>query len=88
MTKEIKRPFETRYWVDRRKGKPLVRGFPKGEAGSVDGAAKAAAKGLVSKVQCVDRHTEQVLWTVIRGNKVPGRNLWSVTAHKGDQEKK
>ena len=87
MTKPIKRPYETRYWLDRREKTPIVRGFPKAEAGSIDGAAKAAMKGLVAKVQCIDRHNDQVLWTVIRGDKVPGRNLYNVKAVRGDVPK-
>jgi hypothetical protein len=78
------RPYETRYWCDRRLSKPITRGFPKAEIGSIDGAMKAAGKGLVSKVQCIDRVSELVIWTVLRGRKVPGRNLYSVEAHSGD----
>lgn len=78
------RPFETRYWVDRRLTKPITSGYPKQEQGSIDGAMKAAGKGLVSKVQCIDRTSGDVVWTVVRGNKVPGRNVYSVNAHKGD----
>lgn len=78
------RPFETRYWCDRRLAKPITSGYPKAEAGSIDGAMKAAGKGLVSKVQCIDRATGAVAWTVLRGAKVPGRDVYSVDAHKGD----
>lgn len=80
------RPYETRYWTDNRRTRPTTSGFPKAETGSIDGAVKAAAKGLVSKVQCIDRENETVLWTVKRGAKLPGRNLWSTEAHKGDPD--
>lgn len=80
----VKRPFQTRYWYGNRLlKKPTTSGFPKREEGSIDGAMKAAGKGWVSKVECIDRNTGEVLWTVVRGNKVPGRNVYSVAAHKG-----
>jgi hypothetical protein len=80
------RPFETRYWVDNRRSKPVTRGFPKAEAGSVSGAAKAAMRGFVSKVQCIDRNTGSALWTVVRGAKLPGRPIYNVEVLRGDGE--
>lgn len=83
-----KRPFETRYWCDMRLTKPVTRGFPKAEIGSIEGASKAVAKGYVNKVQCIDREQEKVVWTVKRGEKVRGVNIRPVLVFKGDPDAK
>lgn len=85
------RPFETRYFGDGRYKKDKYigsRGFPKSESGSIDGAAKAVAKGYVRKVQCVDRHHgDKVLWTVVARPKVPGVKIVPYDVIRGDDER-
>jgi len=83
----MKRPYETRYWVDSRRTQPITRGFPKAEAGSIDGAARAVARGFCNKVQCIERETAKVLWTVKRGPRVPGVHIRPVEVIRGDDEK-
>ena len=78
------RPYETRYWIDSRIGKPITRGFPKAEAGSIEGAMRMIARGFASKVQCINRVTGRVLWTVKRGPKVPGVSIRPVLVERGD----
>jgi hypothetical protein len=80
--------FETRYWVDRRKSKPITKGFPWSETGNIEGAVKACGKGLASKVQSINRQTGEVRWTAIRGRKIPGVNIYPVDVVKGDKEGK
>jgi hypothetical protein len=82
------RPFETRYWVDLRKTKPVTRGFPKAEVGSIKGASRAVAMGYVNKVQCIDRERDHVVWTVKRGDKVRGVNIRPVLVFRGDPDQK
>lgn len=82
----MKRPYETRYWVDRRLNKPISHGFPKSEQGGIEGAAKAVAKGLASKVQRIRRSDEHVEWTVLRGEKVRGVNIYPTIVIRGDGE--
>lgn len=79
------RPYETRYFIDSRKTKPVTRGFPKRQDGSIEGAAKAVAKGFANKVQCVDRNADRVIWTVKRGPKVPGVQIRPVLVERGDK---
>lgn len=85
----MKRPYETRYWVDSRRRAPISRGFPKAEDGSIEGAAKAVARGYANKVQCIDRieHPGRVLWTVKAGPRVPGVHIRPVEVIRGDDEK-
>lgn len=82
------RRFQTRYWLGNRNHKPssYARGFPKTEDGSIAGVGKLALRGWISKAQCFDWLTGKVLWTVERGAKVPGTNIYSVTVHKGDHD--
>jgi hypothetical protein len=82
----VKRRFETRYWLDSRETKPITRGFPKREDGSITGASRAVARGLASKVQCIDRKDDKVLWTVKRGAKVPGVSIRPVLVSRGEHE--
>lgn len=84
----MKRPYETRYWIDQREKAPLARGFPKAEAGSIQGAAKVVAQGFASKVQCIDRSTGEVVWTVKRGDKVRKVNIRPTMVFKGDPDDK
>jgi len=81
------REHETRYWFDRRFKNAITHGFPKSETGSIEGAAKACAKGIVSKVQRIHRESGKVEWTVLRGDKVPGVNVFPTIVIKGDDEK-
>lgn len=69
---DIIRPFETRYYLDGRTKKPVTKGFPKSQDGVIKGASNAVMRGLCFKVQCINRETEKVLWTVYAGPKVPG----------------
>lgn len=82
--KGMKREYETRYWIDRRLNKPITRGFPKSEEGGIEGAAKAVAKGLASKVQRIHRPTGYVEWTVLRGPKVRGVAVYPTEVIRGD----
>lgn len=84
----IKRPFETRYWPNASSKAFPTRGYPKAEMGSISGAAKAVALGDAFKVECVDRYSGEVLWTVRRGLKVPGVHVWPVYVFKGRIEGK
>lgn len=84
----MKRPYETRYWIDQRQKAPLARGFPKAEEGSIKGAAKVVAQGFASKVQCIDRNNGEVVWTVKRGEKVRGVNIRPTAVFKGDPDNK
>lgn len=77
------RQFETRYWFGYRRSKPDSRGFPKAQDGSIVGASKAIGRGLATKVQCIDRNRGEVLWTLKRGPKVPGANIWPTIVVKG-----
>lgn len=83
----LKRPYETRYFGSismRDPSKAVSRGFPKAEEGSIEGAAKAVAKGWVRKVQCIERSTERVLWTVKAGPRVRGVNIIPTVVTRGD----
>lgn len=82
----MKRPFETRYWVDGRVKKPITRGFPKAEAGSAKGAGKIIMQGLASKVQCVNRETGAIVWTA-KAVRVRGVNVCGVDVQHGDDER-
>lgn len=81
-----KRDFETRYWQDNRTKKPMTSGFPKAEAGSAKGIHRVIIHGLASKVQCVDRNTDEVLWTVKRGPRIPGTSIHAIETCKGDPD--
>jgi len=80
------RPFETRYWVDARLARPITSGFPKAEEGSIRGASRVVALGYANKVQCIDRATGKVLWTVKRGPRVPGVHIRPVLVFRGDPD--
>jgi hypothetical protein len=82
------RRFQTRYWLDARKAEPLRnhKGFPKTEDGSLEGVGRLALKGWIAKAQCFDWVEGKVLWTVKRGAKVAGANLYSVHTFKGDPD--
>lgn len=79
----MKREYETRYWLDNRKAKPVTRGFPKAEAGSAKGAGKIIMQGFAVKVQCVHRPTGNVLWTAKRVLE-KGLHVCSVIVTKGE----
>jgi hypothetical protein len=72
MAKDIIRPIETRYWVDRRNKSPIAKGYPKSALGTMKGAGLMIMRGWATKVQCVDRKKEVVLWTAIRVDNGPG----------------
>lgn len=83
------RDYEIRYWVDSRKSKPISRGFPKTEMGQYGksngaaGAVRAITQGFASKVQCVHRPTDAILWTAT-GEGVPGTHMRSVRVVRGE----
>lgn len=84
------RQFETRYFGSTRYKRTRFigsRGFPKTENGSIDGAAKAVAKGFVDKVQCIDRFSDKVKWTVKALPRVPGVNIRPYEVIRGDDER-
>lgn len=86
------REFEVRYWLDSRKSKPITRGFPKTELGAYGksngaaGAIRAINQGFASKVQCVHRPTERVLWTAKAAPAIPGVHVRSAIVMKGDPD--
>lgn len=80
----MRRDFETRYWFGQYRTKPESRGFPKKEDGSIVGASKAIGRGLASMVQCVDRNSGKVIWTIKRGKKVPGVAVYPTIVVRGD----
>lgn len=86
-TKPI-RPYETRYWVDARLKRPISRGFPKAEVGSIEGASKAIARGFASKVDCIDRSTGEVQWMVKAGQRVRGVSIVPVEVFRRDPDLK
>ena len=85
------RQFETRYFGRARYKRlqyAVSRGFPKSEDGSIEGAAKAVARGYVDKVQCIDRwNHDRVKWTVKAGQPVPGVRIRPVIVIRGDDER-
>jgi hypothetical protein len=86
---EGKRRFRTDYWMDGRTKKPSAHarsGFPRTEDGSIEGAGKIIMKGWCSKIGCYDRKRGVYVWTLVRGDKVPGTHLYSFTILKGDAE--
>jgi hypothetical protein len=46
------------------------------------------AQGFANKVQCIDRLTGNVVWTVKRGEKVRGVNIRPTSVFKGDPDSK
>lgn len=82
----MKRPYETRYWIDARHTNPITKGFPKAEEGSIQGAGRVVARGLATKVQCIDRETGEVLWTVKRTPRVRGVNIRGLEVFRGDPD--
>lgn len=81
-----RRPRETRYFEAVNSAKPFSRGFPKGDQGNVEGAAKAVARGYVRKAQGIDRtgEHEKVLWTVVAMPRIPGVAMVPFQVFKGD----
>lgn len=84
------RQYQTRYWLDEARREPTryARGFPKTEDGSLEGVGRLVMKGWIAKGQCFDWRTGRVLWTVKRGPKVPGTNLYSVLPYRGDPDER
>lgn len=85
------RPFRTDVWMDLRASSPSPRhiagpGFPKGEEGSIDRAARAIMKGHAARIACFDRVLGRYRWTVERGERVPGTHLYQTIAYKGGPE--
>lgn len=81
------RRYRTDYWTDgRTKGpsKHAAPGFPKTEDGSINGVAKLAMRGVIAKGACYDRLTGRYIWTVQRGDKVPGTRLYTPVITKGE----
>jgi hypothetical protein len=81
------RRHRTDYWYDRRFKEPSLYmrpGFPKTQEGSIEGVAKLVMKGWITKGACYDRVTGEYLWTVERGQKVPGTPLYAVVIWKGE----
>jgi hypothetical protein len=79
------RRFRTDYWYDRRLKTPFpyLRGFPKSEDGSIEGAGRIIMKGHCAQIACFDRVKGAYRWTLERGAKVPGTNLYQVVAYAG-----
>lgn len=80
----MKRPYSTLYFSAVNSAKPQSRGHPKHEDGSIEGAAKAVARGYVRKVQCIDREKDRVLWTVKAGERVRGIHIIPVLVERGE----
>jgi hypothetical protein len=79
--------FKTLYWHDNRNKRPWTSGFPWSEEGGIDGAAKAVAKGLASKVQRVHRESNKVEWTIKALPKVKGVKIIPYEVISGDDVK-
>lgn len=84
-----KRPRETRYFGNASYRNPRLavsKGFPKSEDGSIEGAARAVARGYARKVQCIDRieHPGKVLWTVKALPRIPGVSIVPYEVIRGD----
>jgi hypothetical protein len=86
--REILRRFATLYFFDGRIKTPdrWSRGYPRIEDSSIDGAGRMVMRGLAFKVQCLDRVRGKVLWTVKRGERVPGTHLFQAVPFKGDPD--
>lgn len=81
------RRYRTDYWFDRRNKNPSPHarsGFPRTEDGSIEGAGKIIMKGWCAKIACYDRKAGRYVWTLIRGDKVPGTHLYAFTIHHGE----
>ena len=71
---KYERNLITLYFPNRNMTNPKLatsRGYPKAQVGSARGAGKVIMAGFASKVQCINRHTREVIWTAERV-KVPG----------------
>lgn len=86
--REIVRRNKLEYWFDLRKKAPtpFARGFPNDEANAIKAAGRLIMTGIVSKIRCTDRVLDRVQWTLIRGDRVPGTNLFAVLPFRGDRE--
>lgn len=63
----MKRRFRTEYFYDARYKRADTAGFPRKEEGSLRAAGRELFSSTAySKVRCVDRHTEKVLWEAVR----------------------
>lgn len=85
---EIRKRFKNEYWFDRRRTapSPYTRGFPETVHGSIQAAGRLIMTGQVSKIRCTDRVQGRVQWTLVRGERVPGTQLYAVLPHRGDYE--
>lgn len=83
---EGKRQYRTDYWYGNRNHKPspFGKGFPKSENGSIEGVAKQVMKGRITKGGCYDRVKGEYLWTVERGQRIPGTNVFQPIVTKGE----
>lgn len=84
--REIFRAYKNEYWYDMRLKDPcpFTRGFPGSESGSVEAAGRLIMTGRVAKIRCTDRTRDRVIWTLVRGPRVPGTPLFSVLPFRGD----
>lgn len=82
------RRYRTDYWYDRRRIRPSTysRGFPKLQDGSIEGAGRIIHKGWCSQIACFDRVTGRYVWTVTRGEKVPGTQVYNALFKRGGPE--
>lgn len=82
-------PFATLYTFDGRKVvKTASKGFPRSEEGSIQGAGREVMTGRALRVQGFNRVKGRVEWTVHRGERIPGTNLYApiVKPRDGDLE--
>jgi hypothetical protein len=84
------RRWRTSIWYDLRLKDPSPaswgRGFPKLEVGSIETAARLVMTGRAAKVQCTDRVTGRVMWTVRKGERVPRTHVYNPIIEYGDAE--
>jgi hypothetical protein len=79
------RRFRTDIWYDGRVKEPArwTRGFPKQEVGSIKTAGHLVMTGVAFKVASYDRVKGVYIWTVRRGERVPGTHVYDPVVEKG-----
>lgn len=79
--------YRTDYWFDRRHSRPSPHarsGFPFTEDGSIEGAGRVIMKGHCAKIACFDRVKGRYKWTIIRGERIAGTNLYQPIVKVGE----
>jgi hypothetical protein len=79
------RRYRTDIWYDGRLKEPSrwTRGFPKVEVGSIQTAGRLVMAGIAFRVASYDRVAGRYVWTVQRGERVPGTHVYTPIVTKG-----